>query len=91
VQYWRKIKSTLAQRGLLKQKRSDGSWVVPCARALVLPDRAIFVLDMNRLAGISCEQWMDEKLWLQIRAALQGRRTFAVDNAGLALVVAREP
>jgi hypothetical protein len=91
VQYWRGIKGTLAQRGLLKQKRSDGSRVVPCARALVLPDKAIFVLDMNRLAGISREQWLDEKLWLQIRAALQGRRTFVVDSAGLALVVAREP
>jgi len=64
---------------------------VPCARALVLPDKAVFVLDMNRLAGISREQWLDEKLWLQIIAALQGRRTFVVDSAGLALVVAREP
>jgi hypothetical protein len=91
VQYWRGIKGTLAQRGLLKQKRSDGSRVVPCAQALVLPDKAIFLLDMNRLAGISREQWLDEKLWLQIRAALQGRRTFVVDSAGLALVVAREP
>jgi len=91
VTYWRGIKGTLAQRGLLKQKRSDGSRVVPCARALVLPDKAIFVLDMNRLAGISREQWLDEKLWLQIRATLQGRRTFVVDSAGLALVVAREP
>ena len=91
VTYWRGIRSTLRQRGLLRQKRSDGSLVVPCVRALTRPDKVIFVLDMNRLAGISREQWLDEKLWLQIRATLQGRRTFVADGAGLALVVAREP
>jgi hypothetical protein len=46
---------------------------------------------MNRLAGVSREKWLDKKLWLQIRAALQGRRTYVADSAGLALVVAREP
>jgi DNA segregation ATPase FtsK/SpoIIIE-like protein len=58
---------------------------------VILPDRIAFVLDMNRLAGISREQWLDEDLWRQIRATLQGRRTFVADSAGLALVVAREP
>ena len=85
VTYWRGVRATLAQRNLLKGEQ------VPEARALVLPDRAIFVLDMNRLAGISREKWLDRDLWLQIRAALQGRRTYVADSAGLALVVAREP
>lgn len=91
VQYWRSVRSTLSQRGLLRQKHEDGSPVVPCAQAVVLPDRAIFVLDMNRLAGISREQWLNRDLWLQIRAALKGRRTYIADSAGLAIVIAREP
>jgi hypothetical protein len=37
VTYWRGIRSTLRQRGLLRQKRKDGSLVVPCVRALKLP------------------------------------------------------
>ena len=37
------------------------------------------------------EKWLDQDLWLQIRAALQGRRTYVADSAGLAIVIAREP
>jgi DNA segregation ATPase FtsK/SpoIIIE-like protein len=88
--YWRGVRSALAQRGMLK-KRKDDSYIPPCAQAVVLPDRVVFLLDMNRLAGISREQWLNEDLWLQIRATLQGRRTFVADSAGLALVIAREP
>ena len=91
VHYWRGVRGTLAQRGLLRQTREDGTPVIPQAQALVLPDRAVFVLDMNRLAGISREKWLDRDLWLQIRAALQGRRTYVADSAGLAIVIAREP
>jgi hypothetical protein len=91
VTYWRGIRSTLAQRGLLRQKREDGSRVVPETQALILPKRVVFLLDMNRLAGIAREKWLDRDLWLQIRAALQGRRTYVADSAGLAVVVAREP
>lgn len=91
VTYWRGIKGTLRGRGLLRQKRDDGTPVVPCTHALVLPDRVCFILDMNRLAGISREKWLDRDLWLQIRATLRGRRTYVADSAGLALVVAREP
>ena len=85
VTYWRGVRATLAQRNLLKGEQ------IPEARALVLPDRAIFVLDMQRLAGIPREKWLDRDLWLQIRAALQGRRAYVADSAGLALVIAREP
>lgn len=91
VHYWRGVRGTLSQRGLLRQKREDGTPVIPQAQALVLPDRAVFILDMNRLAGISREKWLDRDLWLQIRAALQGRRTYVADSAGLAIVIAREP
>ena len=85
ITYWQGVRATLAQRGLLKGEQ------IPEARALVLPDRAIFVLDMQRLAGIPREKWLDRDLWLQIRAALQGRRAYVADSAGLALVIAREP
>jgi hypothetical protein len=90
VTYWRGIVGTLAQRGLLRQKR-DGAKVIPQAVAIVEPERVTFVLDMQRLGGVSREQWLDADLWAQTRAALQGRRVFCVDSAGLALVVARNP
>ena len=89
--YWRGVKSTLNQRGLLRQKRQDGSVTIPQARYLVAPDFVAFVLDMHRLAGVSREQWLDRELWLQLRATLQGRRCFVADSAGLAVVVARNP
>lgn len=89
--YWRSIKSTLNQRGLLRQRRQDGSVSIPQARYLVAPDFVAFVLDMHRLAGVSREQWLDHDLWAQLRATLQGRRVFCADSAGLAVVVARDP
>jgi len=90
VTYWRGIVGTLAQRGLLRQKQ-DGAKVIPQAVAVVTGDFVAFVLDMQRLGGVSREQWLDADLWAQTRAALQGRRVFCADNAGLALVVARNP
>jgi len=89
--YWRGVKSTLSQRGLLRQRRQDGSVSIPQARYLVAPDFVAFVLDMHRLAGVSREQWLDSNLWLQLRATLQGRRCFVADSAGLAVVIARDP
>ncbi len=94
VSYWRGVKSTLRQRGLLQTKRQeDGTRAVilPQAQAIVAPDWVAFVLDMHRLGGVSRERWLDRDLHLQIRATLQGRRVFVADSAGLALVVAREP
>ena len=90
VEYWRGVCSTLTQRGLLKE-RGDGGRVVPHVVGLVGPDWVVFVLDMHRLGGVSREQWLDEAMWAQVRATLQGRRVFVADSAGLALVVAREP
>ena len=88
--YWHGIVGTLAQRGLLGQ-RQDGAKVIPQAIGIVTPDFVAFVLDMQRLAGIPREKWLEFELWAQLRAALQGRRVFVADSAGLALVVAREP
>ncbi|MBN1955855.1 MAG: DNA translocase FtsK [Anaerolineae bacterium] len=90
VTYWRGIIGTLVQRGELRQ-RTDGQKVLPQAVAVVEPQRVTFVLDMLRLGGVARETWLDPALHRQIRAALQGRRTFVADSAGLALVVAREP
>ncbi|MCP4536599.1 MAG: hypothetical protein GY832_05585, partial [Chloroflexi bacterium] len=90
VTYWQGIVGTLAQRGLLKQ-RQDGCKIIPQATAIVTPQYVAFVFDMQRLAGIPREKWLETDLWAQTRAALQGRRVFVADSAGLAMVVAREP
>jgi len=93
--YWRGIKATLKQRGLLRQfkRLQDGQRIplVPQTHAIVAPEWVAFVLDMHRLGGVSREQWLDTDLWAQVRATLQGRRVFVADSAGLALVVARQP
>jgi hypothetical protein len=90
VTYWRGIIGTLAQRGLLRERR-DGQKIIPQAVGLVEAQRVTFVLDMQRLAGVRREQWLDADLWAQWRAALQGRRCFVADGAGLAIVVGRDP
>jgi S-DNA-T family DNA segregation ATPase FtsK/SpoIIIE len=60
--------------------------------ALILKDRIVYVLDMQRLAGVSRETWTEDKnLWKQWRAALEGRVVFVTDSAGLAITVARDP
>ncbi|MFN3762242.1 MAG: FtsK/SpoIIIE domain-containing protein [Anaerolineae bacterium] len=82
--YWQHIIATLRQRGLLQHG-------LPEADAILLPDRCIFILDMQRLAGIPRETWLDKNLWRQWRAALQGRRVLVSDSVGLAIQVAREP
>jgi len=89
--YWRGVKSTLSQRGLLRQRKQDGSVGIPQARYLVAPDFVAFVLDMHKLGGVSREQWLDADLHAQLRATLQGRRVFVADSAGLAVVIARNP
>jgi hypothetical protein len=93
--YWVGIKAALAQRGLLRQTQrttgGDREPVVPQAFYLALEDRVAFILDMQRLAGVSREAWLDRRLWAQIRATLQGRPVFVADSAGLAVVVGRQP
>ena len=89
--YWNAILATLEQRRLTNERPRQGGVIVPEADAYVLPDRVVFVLDMQRLAGISRETWLTPNLWKQFRAALQGRRTFVSDSGGLAITVAREP
>jgi hypothetical protein len=91
VVYWRQIVSTLDQRGLLKKRPREGGKVLPVADAILLPERCLFVLDMQRLGGIPRETWLDEALWNQWRAALGGRRVLVSDGGGLAIQVAREP
>jgi energy-coupling factor transporter ATP-binding protein EcfA2 len=91
IRYWRQLLGTLAQRNLLKDKPKQGGKVLPVADAVLLPDRVIFALDMQRLAGIPRETWLQRELWAQWRAALQGRRCFVTDGGGLAITVARQP
>ena len=91
VAYWRGIVGTLDQRGLLEERPRMGGKVLPTADAILLPDRVIFALDLQRLGGISREDWLDDNLWKQWRAALQGRHCFVSDGGGLAITVAREP
>jgi hypothetical protein len=91
VVYWQQIISTMRQRGLLTERSRQGDEMLPVADAILLPDRCIFVLDMQRLAGISREAWLDPGLWAQWRAALQGRRVSVSAGGGLAITVAREP
>jgi hypothetical protein len=88
AQYWKGILATLKQRGLLQQAKRT---TVPQVDAVLLEDRAVFVLDMQRLGGISREAWLNQDLWRQWRATLQGRRVFVSDGGGLAITVARRP
>ncbi|MDY6877356.1 MAG: FtsK/SpoIIIE domain-containing protein [Chloroflexota bacterium] len=89
VTYWRAIVGTLNQRGLLRERPRRGGTVLPEADAYLFTDRVVFALDMQRLAAISRETWLDARLWAQWRAALQGRRVFVSDGGGLAICVAR--
>jgi hypothetical protein len=91
VGYWAALVATLNQRGLLRDRPQQGGKVLPEADALLLPDRVIFALDMQRLGGIAKERWQDPALWAQWQAALQGRRCFVSDGGGLAICIAREP
>jgi hypothetical protein len=91
VGYWGALVATLNQRGLLRDRPQQGGKVLPEADALLLPDRCVFALDMQRLGGVSRERWLDTDLWAQWQAALQGRRCFVSDGGGLAICVAREP
>ena len=92
-EYWRRILTTLRERGTLRQRPRQGGFVIPeVETALILADRIVYVLDMQRLAGIPREVWTDDtNLWKQWRAALEGRVVFVTDSAGLAITVARDP
>ncbi len=92
-EFWRRILITLRERGVLRQRPRQGGYVIPEVEStLVFDDRVIYVLDMQRLAGIPREVWTDDtNLWRQWRAALEGRVVFVTDSAGLAITVARDP
>lgn len=89
--YWQQIIDVMRQLGLLSERSQQGDERVPVADAILLPDRCIFVLDMQQLAGISRDVWLDPALWAQWEGALQGRRVSVSAGDGLALTVAREP
>jgi len=91
VTYWRAIVGTLDQRGLLRERPRRGGAVLPECDAYLFTDRVIYALDLQRLAGISREEWLRRELWAQWKAALQGRRVFVSDGGGLAICVARQP
>jgi len=91
VEYWRTILGTLKQRNLLKARPQQGGYIVPQALAILDKDRAYYVLDMLRLAGVPREKWLDPDLWRQWRAALSGRKVCVADGYGLVICVARTP
>lgn len=91
VMYWQQIIDVMRQLDLLTERPQQGGGVVPVADAILLPDRCIFVLDMQRLASVSRDVWLDPALWAQWEEALQGRRVSVSAGDGLALTVAREP
>jgi hypothetical protein len=90
ISVWQAIVSTLLQRGLLRERTRQGGVVLPKGIALLLPDRVVFLLDMQHLGGVSREAWLDRNLWAQCRAALEGRQIFVSDGGGLAITVALE-
>jgi hypothetical protein len=92
VTTWQTILATLHQRGLLKERPQQGGYVVPFVKVtLVLPRTIAFVLDMQRLGGISAEIWTDARLSQQLSAALEGRQAQVIHAGGLALVVEHRP
>ena len=91
VEYWHAILGTLQQRNLLKPRPQQGGYIVPQALAILDKDRAYYILDMLRLAGVPREKWLDRDLWRQWRAALSGRRVCVADGYGLVIVVGRTP
>lgn len=91
IVYWKQIIATLHQRGLLQKRPRQGGFALPEADSYLLPDRCLFVLNMQRLGGIPREKWLDAALWAQWRAALRGRRCFVSDGGGLGITVARNP
>lgn len=90
IVYWQQIIATLRQQGLLTEQPRLDDEKLPVADAILLPDRCIFVLDVQQLAGVSRNAWMDPALWAQWRAALQGRSVFVSEGDGLAITVARK-
>ena len=91
--YWQAVLATLHQRGQLQERPRQGGYVIPqLSTTLLLPQRIIYLLDMQHLGGISRETWaLDQDLWRQWRAALDGRVVFVTDSAGLAITVGRDP
>ncbi|MBN1921659.1 MAG: hypothetical protein JW892_10470 [Anaerolineae bacterium] len=91
VRYWQQIIGTLRQEGALTGSPQQGNEMVPVADAILLPDRCIFVLDMQQLANVASAVWMDSELWAQWQVALEGRRVLVSTGGGLALTVSRKP
>lgn len=89
VVFWKQVIATLHQRKLLR-KAGDG-FELPHADAFLLDDRCVFVLDMQRLGGISIEKWENEDLHRQLSAALKGRRVVVTSRNGLAIQISRQP
>jgi hypothetical protein len=87
--FWWAIVGALKKRELLDARLRPGAVLVPEADAYVLPERVVFVLDLERLGGIPRDVWLDPEVWAEWREALGGRRVFASEGGGLAITVAR--
>jgi hypothetical protein len=87
--FWWAIIGVLKRRELLEEQLRPGAVLVPEADAYVLPDRVVFVLDVERLGGIPRAVWLDRRVWAEWREALGGRRVFTSEGEGLAITVSR--
>jgi len=91
--YWMAIVNTLKQRNLLRQRPQQGGYIIPRALGVLdtEADCCYFVLDMQYLAGVPREKWLDHDLWRQWRAALSGRAVGVADGFGLWIGIRRKP
>jgi DNA segregation ATPase FtsK/SpoIIIE-like protein len=80
------VVTTLRQRGLIRGAETPKVWLVVC-----LPERIIYLLDMERLAGVPIEKWEDPNLKRQLQAAAAGRRVVVTTEGGIAVQIARNP
>jgi hypothetical protein len=71
----------------LRQRRMAPGGDVPRASALILPGRIVYVLDMQRLGGLSREKLLDEDFRAQLQDAMGGRRVVVTTGGGLAIQV----
>jgi hypothetical protein len=71
----------------LRQRRMAPGGDVPRASALILPGRIVYVLDMQRLGGLSREKLLDEDFRAQLEDAMGGRRVVVTTGGGLAIQV----
>lgn len=82
---WRgAVLGTMRQRGMLRGE------AVPKAEAVIFGGRIIYILDLQRLGGLSYEAVCDERFRRQLEAATGGRRVTITADGGLAIQIGLE-